>query len=93
MHQEYLVKSNVVPVATVDEDVSTMRDLKICLDKLKPEYREVILLVGLENLSYKIVAEVTGVPIGTVMSRLSRGREELRQLMSSDSQPKLVSVK
>jgi RNA polymerase sigma-70 factor, ECF subfamily len=41
----------------------------------------VILLVGLEGMRYEAVAEVIGVPVGTVRSRLSRGREALRRLM------------
>jgi RNA polymerase sigma-70 factor, ECF subfamily len=41
----------------------------------------VILLVGLEGMAYEEVAEVLGVPVGTVRSRLSRGRDALRQLM------------
>ena len=41
----------------------------------------VILLVGLEGMRYEAVAEVIGVPVGTVRSRLSRGRESLRRLM------------
>ena len=59
-----------------------MRDLEVSLGRLKAEYREVVLLAGLEGLSYKEIATVTETPIGTVMSRLSRGREELRVLMS-----------
>lgn len=70
-----------------------LRDLASCLAKLKPEFREVVVLVGLENLSYKEVAEIVSAPIGTVMSRLSRGREELRQLMSGQVEPKLKLVK
>jgi RNA polymerase sigma-70 factor (ECF subfamily) len=53
-------------------------DLDRILQRLPPEQREVLLLVGVEELSYQAVAEVIGVPIGTVMSRLSRGRERLR---------------
>jgi RNA polymerase sigma-70 factor (ECF subfamily) len=46
---------------------------------LPPEYREVIVLRELEGLSYQEIATVAGVPVGTVMSRLSRGREHLRR--------------
>jgi DNA-directed RNA polymerase specialized sigma24 family protein len=48
---------------------------------LPEEQRSVILLVGLEGMAYEAVAQVLGVPVGTVRSRLSRGREELRKLM------------
>jgi len=70
-----------------------VHDLAKCLSRLKPEYREVVLLAGLENMSYKEIAKVTSTPIGTVMSRLSRGREELRRLMAATGEPKLVRVK
>jgi RNA polymerase sigma-70 factor (ECF subfamily) len=47
------------------------------LDQLAVEYREVLVLRELEGLSYKEIAHVAGVPIGTVMSRLARGRKQL----------------
>jgi DNA-directed RNA polymerase specialized sigma24 family protein len=49
---------------------------------LPVEQRSVLLLIGIEDLSYGEAARVLGVPIGTVMSRLSRGRERLRQYMN-----------
>jgi RNA polymerase sigma-70 factor (ECF subfamily) len=58
-----------------------LRDLDRALARLPNEQRVVILLVGLEGLSYEAVAEAIGVPVGTVRSRLSRGREALRRLM------------
>ena len=66
------------PVATTRLE---LRDLERALDKLPIEQREVILLVGLEGMAYEEVAEVLGVPVGTVRSRLSRGRDALRRLM------------
>lgn len=47
------------------------------LDRLPVEYREALVLRELEGLSYKEIAQVSGVPIGTVMSRLARGRQQL----------------
>jgi RNA polymerase sigma-70 factor, ECF subfamily len=58
-----------------------LRDLDRALAKLPYEQRSVILLVGLEGMRYDAVAEIVGVPVGTVRSRLSRGREALRVLM------------
>src|SRR5215467_171343 len=49
------------------------------LAELPPAFREVLVLREIEALSYRDIAEVTGVPVGTVMSRLSRGRGELRK--------------
>ena len=61
-----------------------LRDLERALDKLVHEQREVILLVGLEGMRYDQVAEILNVPIGTVRSRLSRGRDQLRTLMGME---------
>ncbi len=57
------------------------RDVLRGFAELPHEQRAVLLLVGVEDFSYKDAARVLGVPIGTVMSRLSRGRECLRQYM------------
>jgi RNA polymerase sigma-70 factor (ECF subfamily) len=50
------------------------------LDNLPEDQRAILLLVGVEGLGYEETARVLGVPLGTVMSRLSRGRERLRRL-------------
>jgi RNA polymerase sigma-70 factor (ECF subfamily) len=63
-------------------DPLQVRDLDAALRRLPAEQREVLLLVGLEQLSYAEAAQALDLPIGTVMSRLSRGRERLRVLMS-----------
>jgi RNA polymerase sigma-70 factor, ECF subfamily len=57
-----------------------VRDLERAIAKLPRTQRSVILLVGLEGMSYGEVATVLNVPVGTIRSRLSRGREALRQL-------------
>jgi RNA polymerase sigma-70 factor (ECF subfamily) len=76
------------------------RDLMRAFSALPEEQRAVLSLVGVEDLSYAETARVLGVPIGTVMSRLSRGRERLRQHMygnidehSPRQNPALRSVK
>jgi len=66
-------------------DVLALRDLEAALAKLSSEQRQVILLVGLEGMAYEEVAAVLGVPVGTVRSRLSRGRDQLRALMGMDA--------
>ena len=63
-------------------DPLELRDLDTALRCLPVEQREVLLLVGLEQLSYAEASRTLNVPVGTVMSRLSRGRERLRALMS-----------
>jgi len=62
-----------------------LRDLERALDRLPEEQRQVVLLVGMEGMRYEAVAEIMGVPVGTVRSRLSRGREALRRLTGGDT--------
>ena len=70
------------------------RDLLRGLNALPVEQRSVILLVSVEDLSYAEAASVLGIPVGTVMSRLARGRERLRQLTDeSEARPALRRVK
>ena len=59
-------------------------DLDQALLLLTSDQREVVLLVGLEGLSYAETAQVLSIPIGTVMSRLARGRDRLRTLLAYD---------
>ena len=70
-----------------------LRDLGRALGDLPPEQRAVVLLVGLEQFSYKDTGRVLGIPIGTVMSRLSRSRDRLRELMSDSGSVGLRRVK
>ncbi|KQR78973.1 RNA polymerase subunit sigma-24 [Burkholderia sp. Leaf177] len=62
-----------------------VRDLDAALQMLSIEQRQVVLLVGLEEMSYTDAAFALNIPVGTVMSRLSRGRERLRELMMGGS--------
>ena len=75
------------------EDWLQHRDLLRALDELPEEQRSVLLLVSVEDLSYAEVAQVLGIPIGTVMSRLSRGRDRLQQLLEGRPAPALRRVK
>lgn len=63
-------------------DALLMRDLDRAISRLPADQRAVLLLVTLEEMSYDEVARTLGIPIGTVMSRLSRAREKLRAMMS-----------
>ncbi|USI72569.1 sigma-70 family RNA polymerase sigma factor [Sphingomonas morindae] len=62
------------------EEALARADILRLLDRLPEEQRAALLLIGVEELSYGEAALVLGVPVGTVMSRLSRGRERLRRL-------------
>lgn len=65
-----------------------LRDLQTALGRLPEEQRQVILLVGLEGMRYDEVAQILRVPVGTVRSRLSRGRDQLRRLMEMEEAPR-----
>ena len=74
-----------MPQRPSQTDGLELRDLDRILQRLPPEHREVLLLVGVEELTYQKVAEVVGVPVGTVMSRLSRARTRLREEMQGQA--------
>lgn len=69
------------------------RDILRALEALSADQRAVLLLVGVEGLSYEAASGVLGVPIGTVMSRLSRAREAMRRHMEGDRPVALRRVK
>jgi RNA polymerase sigma factor (sigma-70 family) len=98
MHNVYLNQVRAAsPRATVDVDElaqelrapqaepGLMLDLQRCLLQLPQDQRAVLLLAALEDFSYDEIAKVLGIPAGTVMSRLSRARARLAELM--DGQP------
>jgi RNA polymerase sigma factor (sigma-70 family) len=93
-----------LPTEELDEDTPAMvshhqvsdglelRDLDTALRSLPPEQREILLLVALEEMSYEEVAATLGLPLGTVMSRLSRARQKLRAQMEGRSVVSLLKV-
>jgi RNA polymerase sigma-70 factor (ECF subfamily) len=71
------------PPGATDFDLQHDRDtIRAAIEQLPEEFREVITLRELEDCSYKEIADIAGVPIGTVMSRLSRARAQLQQTLS-----------
>ena len=79
--QEAELDDAIADPSTQPADGLTACEVNAALQKLPDEQRQTVLLVGLEGLSYAETAEVQRVPIGTVMSRLARGRERLRTLL------------
>jgi RNA polymerase sigma-70 factor (ECF subfamily) len=78
---------DAAPLLTIQSnaiDALQLRDLERGLGKLASEQRQVILLVGLEGMRYEEVASILDIPVGTVRSRLSRGREQLRILLGME---------
>ncbi len=61
------------------------RDIQAALARLPEQQRAVLLLVGLEQFAYAEAAQILGVPVGTVMSRLSRARGQMRQMLAGES--------
>jgi len=70
----------------------SLRDLDRAVADLPEEQRQVVLLIGLEDMSYQETATILDIPVGTVMSRLARARERLRRAMEGQGQPRLRSV-
>ncbi len=76
------------------QDSSETRDFIRATQTLSAEHRQVLMLVGVEGLSYRAIADELGLPIGTVMSRLARARERLRAALESPpSGAEIVSLR
>ena len=69
---------NEASAMPTQEDALETRDFKRAFDSLSPDEQQILLLVGLESLSYQDVAKVLNVAVGTVKSRLFRARDRLR---------------
>jgi RNA polymerase sigma-70 factor (ECF subfamily) len=80
----------VVPEQEINLSLSQIAE---ALDKLPDQQREILVLVSLEEMSYREAAEIVGIPIGTVMSRLSRARLRLQEILEERGTPVLRRVK
>ena len=88
---ESIDENSYETVQAREPDWAELRDIDDALTRLPAEQRAVLLLVGLEQFTYEEAARVLEVPVGTVMSRLSRGRERLRVMLAGD--PKAATLK
>ncbi|GJQ63903.1 MAG: RNA polymerase sigma24 factor [Melioribacteraceae bacterium] len=75
-------KSFIMPDRATDNQIKSGMIQKALL-KVKEVYREVVILRDIQNLSYEEIAEITGLSIGTVKSRINRGRTQLQKLLSN----------
>ena len=82
-----------IPVNGGQMEALVARDIHAALARLPEDQRAIILLVGLEQFSYAEAAQVLGVPVGTVMSRLGRARERMRQMLVGEPAVQLKVVK
>jgi RNA polymerase sigma-70 factor, ECF subfamily len=87
------VENAEIAVAPEQDDALARRDLLAGLDRLTEDQRQVLLLVSVEGLEYREVASILGIPVGTVMSRLSRARDNLHAHMDGTKRPMLRRVK
>lgn len=81
------------PIPASQQDSAELNAALRGLSQLPEEQQQVMLLVAVEGFEYGEVAGILGIPIGTVMSRLSRARDKLRDLMEGRQRPVLRSVK
>ena len=87
-------EAHVLPVRASQSDRIELDNLAEALARVPAEQRAVLLLISLEEMSYAEVAATLDIPLGTVMSRLSRGRERLRQILAGDTaSPRLRVVR
>jgi RNA polymerase sigma-70 factor (ECF subfamily) len=77
---EKLEDVSVNPVRLLERN-ATIEVVRSAIAELVPEFREAVVLREMEGFSYKEIADITGVRIGTVMSRLARGRRELQRIL------------
>jgi RNA polymerase sigma-70 factor, ECF subfamily len=83
--------SNVLAATTDPTASRQLYELNRALSQLAQEQRQAILLVGLEEFSYEETAAILNIPVGTVRSRLSRGRDQLRRLMDMPAKAPAVT--
>ena len=79
--EEFLEANLPAPVSVPDKLTDT--DILAALERIPSDFRSVVILVDVEDFAYKDVAEILSIPIGTVMSRLSRGRKALRDQLTA----------
>lgn len=77
------VGEDLIAHRPTQDDGLTRADVMSAIRLLPEEQRSVLLLIAVEDLAYAQVAEVLDIPVGTVMSRVSRGRERLRQILEN----------
>ena len=83
-NEEYL-EDNLTWTEPVPEHL-TDEEILSAMERISPGFKAVVLLIDVEEFAYKEVAEILGIPIGTVMSRLSRGRRLLREQLTGSAQ-------
>jgi len=83
--QNIIELADQLELSTPAPDNSREQEFIYAINRLSIEHRQILLLVSVEDLSYREIADELEIPIGTVMSRLARARERLRGLMQGDA--------
>jgi RNA polymerase sigma-70 factor, ECF subfamily len=89
---EEALLNELVDTATLPDARHEANEVLRAAAALAPHHRQVLLLVAAEGLSYREVAEELGIPVGTVMSRLARAREQLREVLAERPSGIVVSA-
>ena len=84
--------SEALSSPAVQADSVASREIVDALEALSPERRSALLMVGVEGFSYAEAASILGIPAGTLMSRIARGREELRGLLDDAARRRVIRV-
>lgn len=94
-HGAHIPLEDTVPLASepTQDTALAVKDILAALDQLPEDQKSILLLVGVEEFSYEETARILAVPLGTVMSRLSRARQKLRTIMDTGRVSLLRRVK
>ena len=84
--------SEALSSPAMQADSVASREIVDALEALSPERRSALLMVGIEGFSYAEAASILGIPAGTLMSRIARGREELRGLLDDAARRRVIRV-
>lgn len=89
-----MMPETIDALATAPEQPDKVASMEVlsALQQIAPERRAALMLVAVEGMAYADAANVLGIPAGTLMSRIARGREELRSILDDVSRRKLIKV-
>ena len=83
---DFEIEDHTVNPATLQATMANVEKVRSAIALLPPEFREIIVLREMEDYSYKEIADIAEVPVGTVMSRLARGRKQLQKILCAETQ-------
>jgi len=84
--------ADTLAISVAPADRAPFHEFTAAMDSLSAEHRQILLLVGLEGMNYREIASELAIPIGTVMSRLARARERLRNALEHGTERETANV-